>query len=93
MPALVRTPIQHDLKVTRNPFLKTFHNLASQMQDYKSMPHSQPVTLQAFVCNIQKSLPAAMDSTFCIVSARIAHYGDMFFTCFHQIDLSSQNLE
>ena len=41
MLSLVQTPIQHELYAIRNPLLTTFHILASQMQDYRSMPNSQ----------------------------------------------------
>ena len=41
MPALVWTPIQHELQAARTPFLIPVQYLTSQSQDYKSLPHSQ----------------------------------------------------
>ena len=39
---LVRTLIQHEVEDSRVPFLMSNQILASQEQDYRSLPHSQP---------------------------------------------------
>ena len=43
MPALVRTPIQHESMVSRTPLLISAQTLASRKQDYRSSPNSQPI--------------------------------------------------
>ena len=45
MPALARTPIQHESMVSRTPLLTSAHTLASRKQDYRSSPISQPIVM------------------------------------------------
>ena len=42
MPALVRTPIQHESAAITIPLLTSFQILASPMQDYRTLLESQP---------------------------------------------------
>ncbi len=68
MPALVRTPIQHESEATRTPLLTSSQTLASQTQDYRRTPLSQPrctskTSLVIFVKNV-RSFPKIIPLSF-----------------------------
>ncbi len=69
MPALVRTPIQHESEATRTPILKPSQTLASQSQDYRRTPLSQPkcaskASLVIFVKNVRSCFPKIIPLSF-----------------------------